>query len=449
MGEVLMAKWSRYNLLVKENDNYLLLFNTRTGALARLNPERQKDIKNPLNIPDDFLKFMLGQGFLVGDNIDELELIANTHKAAKENKDSLSVTIELTQACNFRCLYCYQQRNPKRLKNLAYEKVCRFLIKKISKLKHLHINWFGGEPLIEMQTLKQLTRLLLAETRDRGCIFSHFITTNGYMITPSIAEELARIKIQNIQITIDGDRRAHNYLRAHVSGTGTYDRVLAACKYVVDAGIELLVRINLNRRNAKHIDVLLSDLAKNGISPNNSIIHVSRTVNHSNVDDALSSIIFNTEEFAEQWIKILHTITGYGFAAPSLTPIAYNCPFDLQQTLMINSDGNICHCSSSSVPIAELNTAGDESNRTNSYQAVKMRNPLDDNKCKECLYLPMCMGGCSYLEEIGQEKCIPESYILPDLVLLTSKQARKGKKGGDKNGTSQNVTSTGAHCELL
>ncbi|OHB83153.1 MAG: hypothetical protein A2Z38_01830 [Planctomycetes bacterium RBG_19FT_COMBO_48_8] len=444
-----MAKWSRYNVFVRENDIHVLLFNIRTGALIRLNPERQRDVKNPSNISFDFLEFLLQQGFLVGDDIDELELIANTHKAAKENTDSLSVTIELTQACNFRCLYCYQQRNPKRLKDQAYEKVCRYLTKKINKLKRLHVNWFGGEPLIELQTLKQLSQRLRTEASDHGCVFSHFLTTNGYMITPTVAEELADIGIQNVQITLDGDKQAHNRLRIHASGTGTYEKVLAACKHVVDAGMELLVRINLNRWNVQHINGLLSDLAANGISPENSIVHVTRTVDHGNIGDAVSSAILNTEQFARQWIKILQTITGYGFATPSLAPIAYNCTFDLRQTLMINSDGTICRCSSSSERIAELNEAGDESNHTNSYQTVKVRYPLDDLKCKECLYLPMCMGGCSYLEEIGQEKCIPERYILPKLVLLAAGQVKKCKKGGDTNGTSKNGTSTGTHSELL
>src|SRR4030066_24878 len=158
-----MAKWSRYNVFVRENDIHVLLFNIRTGALIRLNPERQRDVKNPSNISFDFLEFLLQQGFLVGDDIDELELIANTHKAAKENTDSLSVTIELTQACNFRCLYCYQQRNPKRLKDKAYEKVCRYLKKKITKLKGLRVTGSGGEPLIELQTLKQLSQRLRTE----------------------------------------------------------------------------------------------------------------------------------------------------------------------------------------------------------------------------------------------------------------------------------------------
>ena len=50
-----MAKWSQYNIFIRENNIHLLLFNTRTGALIRLNPERQRDVKNPSNVSDDFL----------------------------------------------------------------------------------------------------------------------------------------------------------------------------------------------------------------------------------------------------------------------------------------------------------------------------------------------------------------------------------------------------------
>ena len=61
----------------------------------------------------------------------------------------------------------------------------------------------------------------------------------------------------------------------------------------------------------------------------------------------MSSAIFNVEEFAGEWIKILQLISSYGFSLPTLAPIAYNCPFDLKQSVMIGTDGGIHFCSSS------------------------------------------------------------------------------------------------------
>ncbi len=418
-----MAKWSRYNIFIQEDKSNGIYFNTRTGALIRLNPERQKQLKIPSKMPHDLLQFLLRQGFLVGDDIDELELIAYTHESARKNLDTFSATIELTEACNFKCLYCYQKHTQNHMQDQVCENVIRYLSKKIKKLRHLHINWFGGEPLIQLKGLKRMSQKLKNETNINGCSFSQHLTTNGYLITQSVAKELAVIGIKNVQITLDGDEVSHDRLRVHASGKGTYKKVLSACKYVVDANMELLVRINVNRWNVQHIDSLLSDLVSNGMSSTNTIIHATRTVNHGNCNDAVSSAIYNTKEFAETWINILEVISMYGFNLPSLAPTAYNCPFDLKQTIMIGSGGDIRHCSSSDESIADLTEAGDEAGHTNLYQTVKERRPLDDSCCKECLYLPMCMGGCSYLQELGEEKCIPERHILPKLVLLSASQA--------------------------
>jgi uncharacterized protein len=194
---------------------------------------------------------------------------------------------------------------------------------------------------------------------------------------------------------------------------------------VIDNNMELLLRINLNRLNFQQIDGLLSDLVSNGITPANTIIHVTRAVNHGNLNGAMSSAIFSTEEFAKAWISVLQKISMYGFNLPTLTPLAYNCPFDLKYTVMIGSDGSIRHCSSSDQRIADLTETGDEADRTDLYQIIKDRRPWEDLTCRECLYLPMCMGGCSYLQEIGEEKCMPERYVLPELILLSANQAKK------------------------
>lgn len=416
-----MAKWSKYNMLVEDS----LLFNARTGSLIRLDSDRQKQIGEPSEMPNDLLSFLLSHGFLIGDDIDELELIAAVHESARDYKDSFSATIELTQACNFKCLYCYQTHTPNHMKNQVHENVIHYLTNKIRSVKHLHINWFGGEPLIRLNSLKDMSQRLQAEADICGCSYSQFLTTNGYMITRSVAKELATIGIENVQITLDGNEETHNLLRVHASGEGTYRRVLSACKFVVDNNMELLLRINLNRLNFQKIDSLLSDLVSNGITPTNTIIHVTRAVNHGNLNGAMSSAIFSTEEFAKEWINILQKISMYGFNLPTLAPLAYNCPFDLKYTVMIGSDGGIRHCSSSDQRIADLTETGDEADRTDLYPIVKERRPWEDLTCRECLYLPMCMGGCSYLQEIGEEKCMPERYVLPELILLSANQAKK------------------------
>lgn len=413
-----VARWSRYNIVVPE-PNGLLLFNARTGALLRLDAERRRQIEQ-LEVGADLSEFLLDQGFLVPDGVDELLLVAQTYERARERTDVLSITIELTNSCNFRCLYCYQGHVPIHLDRPVHDRLLRYLTRRMSDVRHLHVNWFGGEPLLRLRMIEELSNGMAVIAQSHGCKVSQYITTNGYLLSSNVARKLKELGISNVQITLDGDEDSHNRLRPHISGRGTYGRVLAGCENVVTVGLDLLLRINLNQWSATGVDHLLADLINRGITPENTIVHATRMVNHGNCPEPVAGTLFSIDEFAAEWIKILRVILARGFNLPSLAPIPYNCPFDLDQAVMVAADGTLLHCSSSSGPIAEIDDNGEEINRTPLYENVKNRRPLDDDLCRSCRYLPLCMGGCSYLQELGYEKCMPERYVLPELISLAA-----------------------------
>ena len=432
-----MSQWSRYNVSVLRDDGSVLLFNTRTGSLLKLSPERCREL-HQLPLPADLRDLFVTEGFLVADDIDEIQQVAARHAAARDESDVLTVTIELTQACNFRCLYCYQPHNPLALKPAVRPRILHFLDRRLPELRHLHINWFGGEPLLRLDILAELSLAIQQRAAGAGCTVSQYITTNGYRISPAVASRLRELGVTNAQITLDGEQRSHDRLRPLASGAGSYERVVAGCVNVVEAGIELLLRINVNRWSAPGVDRLLADLGARGIGPHNAILHATRTVDHGNCGSVMSEAMYDADEFAHEWIEILGVALARGFNLPSLAPIAYNCPFDLDSAVMISADGRLLHCSSSGGQIADIGDDGDEVNRTELYELAKERDPLGDAECRGCLYLPMCMGGCAYLQGLGERKCMPERYVLPELIELAGKQMElaqsRMEEGGDKNG---------------
>jgi radical SAM protein with 4Fe4S-binding SPASM domain len=418
-----MATWSRYNFFVPQTDGSALLYNARLGELIRLDAERVRECDGQQDLDDNFFTFLLQRGFLVADDLDEVELVAKQHEVARADSSALSVTVELTEACNFRCVYCYQGHAKEHLQGDIEQRVLRYLGRKIAELRHLHINWFGGEPLTRLPTLRRLSAELRGQAEAHGCRLTQFLTTNGYLITAAVAADLKALGISNVQITLDGAGDFHDRSRPLASGRGTYQRVLEACRHVVDADIELMVRINLNRINANSVNDLLGDLVAHGVTPDKAIIHIVRAIDHGNLDESASSICFKNAEFARKWGELLGYVSAHGFGTPTIAPIAYNCPFDLEQAVMIGRDGSLRHCSSTDHEIARLDAEGQEVDLNPTYDRVKNRRPTDDPHCRDCRYLPLCMGGCSYLRERGQEACNPERYILPRLVELYASQA--------------------------
>lgn len=420
-----MSRWSRYNLFVSREDGGCHLFNTRTGALISLDADRYSQIITSELLDNDFYEVLSHEGFIVDESVDELALILDTNEQARSSTESFSATIELTESCNFSCKYCYQSHVPKHLDNKAVERIVLYLSKKMHDKSHVHINWFGGEPLLRLSMLQDISEKLTREANRLNCTLTQFMTTNGYLLTKEVAQSLAKLGIESIQITLDGDESSHNLLRPLASGKGSYREVIEACINVVEANIDLLVRVNLNKINVDKVVKLLDDLLAVGITPEKAVIHIVRTIDHGTCNSAMSDACYTNAEFAGKWIELLKEVAKRGFSLPNLAPISYNCPFDLQRTIMIGSDGTIRHCSSSDGRLAEISEEGEEIKKTALFEKIKNRRPTDDEHCSTCKYLPMCMGGCSYLREIGQEACNPERYVLGEMVALTAHQGLK------------------------
>src|ERR1039458_10502766 len=131
-----MLTWSYYNTLVVTDNGGALFFNARTGALIRLSKERHAQTRESA-IPQDLRDFFLVQGFLVKDGTDELSEIQARHEASRESKEAFSATVELTEACNFRCVYCYQDHAPSHLSDEAAGRIVRYLSRKLEGVRHL------------------------------------------------------------------------------------------------------------------------------------------------------------------------------------------------------------------------------------------------------------------------------------------------------------------------
>ncbi|MBL8150292.1 MAG: 4Fe-4S cluster-binding domain-containing protein [Blastocatellia bacterium] len=65
-----------------------------------------------------------------------------------------SLTYYLTEACNLRCTYCYQEKNPARSNIDVGRATIDFLISASGSQKDIHLRFFGGEPLLEIEIMQ-------------------------------------------------------------------------------------------------------------------------------------------------------------------------------------------------------------------------------------------------------------------------------------------------------
>lgn len=139
--------------------------------------------------------------------------------------------LQVTQNCNLRCDYCAYSGKYENRVHTNKEMTMDTAIKSIDYLfKHseqnergVSISFYGGEPLLKLQFIKECVAYVEEHYPDR--LVSFGMTTNGTLLTPEVADYLVAHKF-NITISLDGSRESHDANRKFVNGKGSFDVIM-------------------------------------------------------------------------------------------------------------------------------------------------------------------------------------------------------------------------------
>src|SRR5688572_21841718 len=106
-----------------------------------------------------------------------------------------------TEKCNFRCTYCYEDFLIGKMKEPVRASIERFMDRRIPELSELSLHWFGGEPLLAKQVVLRLSAHASRLCNEHGVSLVGGLTTNAYVLTPELFEELLSYNQQFFQIT--------------------------------------------------------------------------------------------------------------------------------------------------------------------------------------------------------------------------------------------------------
>jgi uncharacterized protein len=136
----------------------------------------------------------------------------------------------IAQSCNLACIYCYAEDSGSNSKNQLMEfkiakKSIDYLVENSKNIKTLHIQFFGGEPLLNFQVMKQAVEYTGEATKGTDKKFTFSLTTNATILN----DEIQRFLIDNditTKLSIDGDQVTHDKQRPFRNGGGSYRQVL-------------------------------------------------------------------------------------------------------------------------------------------------------------------------------------------------------------------------------
>ncbi len=166
----------------------------------------------------------------------------------------MDFTIFVTSKCNLKCKYCYEG-NEKSNINMTVDtanKTIEFIANRVKNLdveRPVNIVFHGGEPLLNFELIKHMLKCI-TEKIDREIIFS--MTTNGTIMTDEITEYITD-HINNISISIDGTRNAHDLNRTFYDGSGSYGIVIHNAKKLLLRDIDVRARMTFNSQNVDEL----------------------------------------------------------------------------------------------------------------------------------------------------------------------------------------------------
>ncbi|MCL2675552.1 MAG: thioether cross-link-forming SCIFF peptide maturase [Firmicutes bacterium] len=145
-----------------------------------------------------------------------------------------ALCLNVSHNCDLRCKYCFADGgsyNTKR-KNMPFDvakAAIDFLVERSGTRKNLEIDFFGGEPLLNMDIVKKTVAYARELEKKRGKNFRFTITTNAVGLNDELTDYFNK-EMYNVVISIDGRENVHNSVRLDASGRGSFSQVLGAAK---------------------------------------------------------------------------------------------------------------------------------------------------------------------------------------------------------------------------
>ncbi|MCL2445867.1 MAG: thioether cross-link-forming SCIFF peptide maturase [Oscillospiraceae bacterium] len=176
-----------------------------------------------------------------------------------QRSDVKAMCLHMAHACNLACEYCFVRAWDKQLMSYDVGRAAiDFLLANSGPRRNLDIDFFGGEPLLNWDVLKQLVAYARSKEGETGKHFRFTLTTNGVLIDDDVIDFCNR-EISNVVLSLDGRKDTHDRLRKTHDGRGCYDIVVPKFQQLVQArqGKGYYIRGTFTRHNTDFLQDIL------------------------------------------------------------------------------------------------------------------------------------------------------------------------------------------------
>lgn len=141
-----------------------------------------------------------------------------------------ALCLHIAHDCNLACKYCFAEEGEyhgrRALMSLEVgKKALDFLIENSGNRRNLEVDFFGGEPLMNWEVVKELVRYGRSKEEEHNKKFRFTLTTNGVLLNDEVMEFVNR-EMSNVVLSLDGRKEVNDKMRPFRNGTGSYDLIV-------------------------------------------------------------------------------------------------------------------------------------------------------------------------------------------------------------------------------
>ncbi len=326
------------------------------------------------------------------------------------NEDNIikAMCLHIAHDCNLTCKYCFASqgdfKGERSLMSLEVgKKALEFLVQNSGKRRNLEVDFFGGEPLMNFQVVKDLVSYGRKLEKQYNKNFRFTITTNGVLLDDDKIDFINE-NMDNVVLSLDGRKEVNDNMRRTINGQGSYDIILPKFKSMVEkrGDKDYYIRGTFTNENLDFskdiLDFYNHGFKKVSVEP----VVTSEEMDYALREEHLDKVLEEYEKLSKDYIDIKKRDKDFYFfhfmvdlsQGPCIIKRVTGCGAG-SEYLAVTPEGDLYPCHQ--FVGEEGFRIGDVFNgikNTSLRDEFKKTNIYNKEDCKDCWAKYYCSGGC-------------------------------------------------------
>ncbi|WP_069649391.1 thioether cross-link-forming SCIFF peptide maturase [Caloranaerobacter ferrireducens] len=319
-----------------------------------------------------------------------------------------ALCLHVAHDCNLKCEYCFASQGDFKGQRLLMplevgKRALEFLVENSGNRRNLEVDFFGGEPLMNFDVVKELVKYGRELEKKYNKRFRFTITTNGILLNDDNMKFINE-NMDNVVLSLDGRKEVNDKMRKTLNGSGSFDIIVPKFLELVKLRGEKLyyVRGTFTSHNLDFSkDVLkLHEIGFDSISVEPVV--ASPENDYAILEEHLETILNEYEELSSKYIELKKAGKGFEFfhfmidlnQGPCLIKRVVGCGAGVEY-LAVTPEGDLYPChqfvGNEEFKMGDVFTGVSNEELREKF---KKANVLTKSECRECWARFYCSGGC-------------------------------------------------------